>query len=85
MVQALLCKSLIMIEVWMEGYAATGESGEAQKLGEYDVATFDEAVDLCLESHPDSVKVHHRSVDGHHTIWGCGLYDNEQDARKSFG
>lgn len=72
------------IEVWMEGYMATGEHGPAYKLGEYEADNFDQAIEKLLDSDPEN-KQYYRQTDGRHYIWSCRLYDNEQDARKSFG
>lgn len=72
-------------EIWMEGYAATGESGTAQKLGEFEAESFDDAVELLLRN-GDHKKYYRRSdITGNHLIWGCTLYDNEKDARRYFG
>jgi hypothetical protein len=78
-----------LYEVWVEGYAATGEHGTAQKLsninredGKWQAIDFKEAVVKALATLKwrmeffDSDKL---------TFWGCRFYDNEQDARKSFG
>ena len=32
-----------LFEIWIEGYAATGESGVAHKIGEWEAKTFEEA------------------------------------------
>jgi len=78
-----------MFEVWMEGYAATGESAQAHKVGEVLCKTFDEAVLILTEgkvdldkNQPDGLK---RMSKGNLCSWCCGFYDNETDARKSFG
>ena len=84
----------------MEGYRATGEVGYAQKIGEYDVKTFDEAVEMYIKDHPDIKKncgpqrytqnnfMSEEAFDNRRSdwnIWACALFNNEQDARKSFG
>jgi hypothetical protein len=88
-------------EIWTEGYAATGEHGTASFEGTFKADTFDEAVESYLNikeagSWPDIRKYYRKGgtrivdsklvdhTDGHY-IWGCQLYDNETDARKSFG
>jgi len=73
-----------IFEIWMEGYAATGESGSAQLLGTKPGKTFMDAYlnyvkDFYGESPPDHVSLNKPS------IWGCRIYDNEADARKVFG
>lgn len=77
----------MLIEVWSEGYAATGEHGTAIHLGTYKADSFDDAVEMMLEDHPGLKGHHHRSIsdDSVHVIWGCKLFNNEKDARKSFG
>lgn len=74
------------IEVWSEGYMATGEHGVATLLGIYRADNFAEAVERHLQSHPESRKDYHYSIlKNSHSIWGCRLFDNETDARKSCG
>ncbi len=73
-----------MKNLWMEGYAATGESGTAQYLGTYEGETLMEAYlnyikDFYKNDIPDYVRLNEP------VIWGCSVYDNEQDARKYFG
>lgn len=73
------------IEVWMEGYAATGQHGCAQLLGIYDVPTFDEAVEMY--NRPSFIRKTpaEKGMDGVWRIWGCRLFDNEIEAKESFG
>lgn len=70
-------------EVWSEGYAATGESAPARFHGKFKGVTFKDAVESYINTlSPDSRK----SFNGERlTYWGCRFFDNEQDARKSFG
>ena len=65
-------------EIWSEGYAATGERGEAIKIGEAEAESFQEACNTLLRENGlyDSARL---------TYWGCRLFDNEADARKLFG
>lgn len=85
-----------VFEIWMEGYAATGEHSPAQKVGEGLGNTFDEAVrDYMNGTLNHGIEENKRS--GYTTeeaynnrrsnwnIWACMLFDNEKDARKSFG
>lgn len=67
-----------MWQVWTEGYAATGEYGTATYHGECFAESFDEA---CKKILGDSVDFHY----GYPSVWACKCYDNEIDARKSFG
>lgn len=71
------------IEIWMEGFAITGQRQGASKLGVYQANTFDEAVEMYKKENPKS-KVH-KYEDGGYGWWGCNFYDNEAEARKSFG
>jgi len=85
------------IEIWMEGYAATGERQGAQKIGEYFAKNFDEAIEMYKKEHPTTHGIERKERkrfinqeaydkrDAEYEIWACSLYDNEKDARKSFG
>lgn len=71
-------------EIWMEGYAATGESSDAQFIGKIMAETFNEA---CEKLRPGELD---KNEDGTYryktpSIWARHLYDNETDARKAFG
>ncbi len=68
-------------EIWVEGYAATGQSGEAMCLGIETANTWDEAVEKYMQKHQGKITKDSRG----YTDWGCRLFDNETDARKSFG
>lgn len=79
-----------MIEVWIEGYQATCEKAGAKRLGVFDVAsdaTFEDAVQFWLDTQSaDDVKRFYRKRDdGTMTYWSCRFFDNEEDARKSYG
>ncbi len=73
-------------EIWMEGYAATGESGTAQYVGSVKAKSFGgacikfsktkEGIKKQWDEYFDSKKL---------SYWGCRLYDNETDARRAFG
>lgn len=70
-----------LYEVWIEGYAVTGNSATASLLDIVEAGSFKEAVDKVMSSgewqkYYDPVQLRY---------WGCGLYDNETDARKGFG
>ncbi len=69
------------ISIWMEGYAATGEWGTAHLLGVFEATDFDDAVKQY--SYTTESKIDYRG--GEYSFWGCRLFDNEADARKSFG
>jgi hypothetical protein len=70
-------------EVWTEGFSATGESGDATFHGEFEGKTFREAVNAYIATDPE---YHNQYYDAKRlTYWGCRFFDNESDARKSFG
>lgn len=76
-------------EVWTEGYAATGQSGKAIFHGKVMAKNFDEACIKLLgrslakdDSQPDGYR---RNSKGNMCVWICGCYDNEAEARASFG
>lgn len=68
--------------VWAEGYAATGERGTATFVGSVRAATF---VDACRILHNDGWGQFSLTPDGQPMYWGCRLFDNEADARKTYG
>lgn len=84
-----------VVEIWMEGYRATGESSTATMLNQYHADSFDEAMTLYMEDNPGDVdvkkipknskSVQDSSFTKQYSIWACRLFDNETDARKSFG
>jgi len=78
--------NLKMRKVWSEGYAATGERGYATYMGECLAESHIEACERIvkgIDRNPDGT-VRLRS-DGNPSCWACGLFDNEDDAKKSFG
>ena len=70
-----------IFEIWVEGYAVTGNSAGASLLGKYEAETWNEAVKSYMKDNPGRIDVR---GDGY-TDWGCRLFDNEADARKAFG
>jgi hypothetical protein len=87
-------------EIWSEGFRATEEHATAQKLGEAEGETFKDACDAYVRANswartagykrdykPSDMMpgYEHLAADHPPTIWGCNLFDNEADARKSFG
>jgi hypothetical protein len=69
-------------EVWREGFRATGSEGTAVKIGEVEAESFAEACDkLCSLA---SWQIWGGTYD-RGTVWGCRLFNNEADARRSFG
>ena len=75
-------------EIWTEGYAATGEVGNATCHGTQEAETFEEA---CIKLLGNDLDKDNREPDGYRRyggrlcIWACRCFDNEADARKSFG
>lgn len=72
------------MELWSEGYQATGQSSGAIFHGNFDCKTLKEAVILFKESLKDTHSKECIDIDSL-TFWGCSFFDNEFDARKSFG
>lgn len=64
--------------VWSEGYIVTGNTAGALYHGEVEGADFEHACSK-LFKHDDYFN---RDTLSH---WGCKLFDNEADARASFG
>lgn len=65
-------------EIWMEGYAVTGNTADATLCGTVEAETFAEACKKHFKGDKDfdPIKLN---------VWGCRLFDNETDARKAFG
>lgn len=73
-------------DIWVEGYSATGQSSGATLMGTVTAVSFDEAVKAHVAKlNKSSADYYRRSDDGKWTMWGCRLFDNERDARKSYG
>ena len=67
--------------IWSEGFACTGENGKAQYLGKFKGETFAAACEAWANSTDDPNYFDKEQL----TYWGCRLYDNKEDASKSFG
>lgn len=70
-------------QIWAEGYQATGEHGEARLVGTQKAYSFHDACTMYYETQDASAKAYWNP--DRTAIWGCRLFDNEVDARKSFG
>ena len=92
----LLICAIREFEIWAEGYAASGESGTAQMVGKGLGSTFDEAVKDYMSKNPNHgieensrnryiTEDAYKNRRSNWSIWACCLFDNESDARKSFG
>jgi len=68
--------------IWSEGYRATGNSSGANFEGVGHGETFREACDDLARRDQVFAKYYNPEK---LTLWGCRLFDNESDARKSFG
>ena len=74
--------SMKLFEIWCEGHQATGDSSDAGHLGWMVGEDFKDACKNFASIDP----AFKRYFDPEHmTYWGCKLFDNEGDARKSFG
>ncbi len=68
----------------MEGYAATGQRHGAHCYGEWEGNTFRDAIKAFRDSLTD--KYSRDCIDLERmTFWSCRFFDNETDARNSFG
>ena len=77
-------------QIWSEGFRATGESQGAFFHGTSEGENFKEAVENFANTFPDfkkyyDVRINTKTGEEYLSYWGCQLFDNEQDARKSFG
>lgn len=73
--------------LWTEGYSATGNQSDAECHGQIQGTDFNDAVRRHVEPLPESIKHYWRfhEAKGVWTRWGCRAFDNEDDARRSFG
>jgi hypothetical protein len=70
-------------QIWAEGYQATGEHAPARLVGTQTAYSFHDACVKQYEAAEHHSKTYWNS--DRTAIWGCRLFDNEADARKSFG
>lgn len=69
-------------DVWVEGYNATGNRGVAKILGSaIEAENFQEACMLTVDERQLTPLLSKDCT----TLWGCRFFDNEADARRSFG
>lgn len=65
-------------EVWCEGFRCNGYDEPARKVGGVDARSFQQACYILLAND--------QNYDRHGlSTWGCRLFDNEAEARRSFG
>jgi hypothetical protein len=70
------------IDVWVEGYQVQGNASTARLLSSVIATNLEIAVEK-LKAHGNCHGIEGKV--GKPNIWGCRLFDNELDARKSFG
>ena len=70
-------------EIWSEGFKLEDDSGTAHVIGKVTASTFLEACQVFVNKTGDNH--HYRVANGVPVYWGCRLFDNEADARRSFG
>lgn len=70
-------------QVWCEGYRASGDKADATLLGEVDAPTFREAVESLRDKHSEPGLFTFKGEQCFY--WECKIFDNEADARRSFG
>jgi hypothetical protein len=72
-----------MFDVWLEGYRTTGEHAQASYLGRWSGRTF---ADACRAWAAEDPRERARFFDSDRlTFWGCRMFDNEKDARNTYG
>lgn len=77
-----------LFNIWVEGYAATGESGKAQQVNEDPILAenFQAAVALYVETLSAKDRAYwEQNARGQWSQWGCDAYPDEDSARKAFG
>ena len=73
-----------LVEVWMEGYRATGDSARAKLHGTYKAENLEQAVRQWVTEGRGDARMRHMNWEAL-TFWGCRFFDNEADARETFG
>lgn len=74
-------------EVWSEGFISTGMDAKAMYLGNFEAPTFEDAVIEAMKVRGAILddEVPNKSYPGIQTWYACRFFDNETDARKSYG
>lgn len=82
-------------EVWIEGYAATGQSGRHDFVGKVKAKNFKEAcakamwkrvLDCYFGDEGKAKEEYDRYYDKErNSYWGCRFFDNEEESARSFG
>lgn len=68
-------------EICVEGYSVTGNKSGASLLGARKANSFNEACEIYSSENPGKIAFNGK----YYSDLGCRLFDNERDARKSFG
>jgi hypothetical protein len=71
-------------EIWSEGFVDSRERVGASFLGYGEGETFHEACVYYMNTDKEHKELRYFNVKDL-TFWGCRLFDNETDARRSFG
>ena len=69
-------------EIWSKGFRVTGCLGGTKKHGEIEADSFKEACDKLVKDDKDFERFYDSEM---LTFWGCSLFCNEEDARRTFG
>lgn len=72
----------MVYNIWMEGYRCNGDEGRASFVGVAEGKNFKEACKNYVKHDKEFGKLFN---DEKLTYWGCKLFDNESQARYSFG
>ncbi len=72
---------ILQFHVWSEGFRTNGESSQATYHGCFRAETFREACDQAAAKYDWAEFYDSENL----RFWGCRLFDNEHDARRSFG
>jgi hypothetical protein len=72
-------------EIWAEGYRCAGSESGAVRLATITAASFAEAVWAWVAQDPSRTMGCREDESGKVRYWGCTLFDNEHDARATFG
>lgn len=71
--------------LWQEGYSVTGQSSTAIYLGEFEGTSFYDACDNWAKTLKEPKYYKTGTHKSRPSYWACRIFDNEIDARKSFG
>ena len=70
--------------LWIEGYSCTGNSAPAQYLGSFEAPSFNQACEK-YNLNGGRLPLSYNAEYNEWSNWGCRVFDNETDARRSFG